>query len=161
MSFGRASNPLFPQAMRGSRVENISDSPGAAANPCNRAKSLPPSCACCAPAVSGRPLRKPLHHHDPQPPAGRMGKTFERRAHSRGHPRPVPASRPSHRHYRQELSGQGGPCGEPGKQEATQAQRTFDRETGKLNGSLSGSARFTSLLTHYGKRLIFTANESY
>jgi len=28
-----------------------------------------------------------------------------------------------------------------------QVQRTFDRRTGELNGSLSGSARFTVLLT--------------
>jgi hypothetical protein len=39
-----------------------------------------------------------------------------------------------------------------------QAQRTFDSRTGGLNGSLSGSARFTLLLTDYGKRSIFTAN---
>jgi hypothetical protein len=31
-----------------------------------------------------------------------------------------------------------------------QAQRNFDRSTGKLNGSLSGAARFTSLHADYG-----------
>jgi hypothetical protein len=31
-----------------------------------------------------------------------------------------------------------------------QVQRTFDRRTGELIGSLSGSARFTLLLTDYG-----------
>ncbi len=33
-------------------------------------------------------------------------------------------------------------------------------EPASLNGSLSGSARFVSLLTHFGQRLIFSANES-
>ena len=31
----------------------------------------------------------------------------------------------------------------------------------ELNGSLSGSARFTSLLADYGKRSIFAANRPY
>jgi hypothetical protein len=35
---------------------------------------------------------------------------------------------------------------------------TFDRRTGELNGSLSGSARFTLLLTDYGQRSIFDKN---
>jgi len=39
--------------------------------------------------------------------------------------------------------------------------RTFDRRTGELNGSLSGSARFTSLLTLYGKRSIFVASDGW
>jgi hypothetical protein len=34
-------------------------------------------------------------------------------------------------------------------------QGTFNRRTGELNGSLSGSARFTLLLTGYGNRSIF------
>jgi hypothetical protein len=38
-------------------------------------------------------------------------------------------------------------------------QRTFDRRTGELKGSLSGSARFTLLLTHYGQRSILAADE--
>src|SRR4051794_30220753 len=33
------------------------------------------------------------------------------------------------------------------QEDQIQVQRTFDRRTGELNGSLSGSARFTSLLT--------------
>jgi len=40
-------------------------------------------------------------------------------------------------------------------------QRTFDRRTGELNGSLSGSARFTLLLADYGKRSIFAVNHPY
>jgi hypothetical protein len=36
-----------------------------------------------------------------------------------------------------------------------QVQRAFDRRTGELNGSLSGSARFTLLPTDYAKRSIF------
>jgi hypothetical protein len=39
-----------------------------------------------------------------------------------------------------------------------QVQRKFDRRTGELNGSLSGSARFISLLKDYGKPSIFTVN---
>jgi hypothetical protein len=41
-----------------------------------------------------------------------------------------------------------------------QVQRTFDRRTGELNGLLSGSARFISLLItyYYGRRSIFAAN---
>jgi hypothetical protein len=39
-----------------------------------------------------------------------------------------------------------------------EAQRTFDRRTGWLNGSLSGSARSTLLLTDYGQRSIFATN---
>jgi hypothetical protein len=41
----------------------------------------------------------------------------------------------------------------PGRRIKTkkQIQRTFDRRTGEMNGSLSGSARFTLLLTHYGQ----------
>ncbi|MGC9943699.1 MAG: hypothetical protein ABSE48_17880 [Verrucomicrobiota bacterium] len=42
-----------------------------------------------------------------------------------------------------------------------QARRTFDRRTGELNGSLSGSARFISLLTFYGKRSIFATSRRY
>jgi hypothetical protein len=37
-------------------------------------------------------------------------------------------------------------------EEQIQSQRTFDRRTGELNGSLSGSARFIVLLTDYGQR---------
>jgi hypothetical protein len=37
-------------------------------------------------------------------------------------------------------------------------QRTFDRRTGELNGSLSGLARFIVLLTDYGQRSIFATN---
>jgi hypothetical protein len=47
------------------------------------------------------------------------------------------------------------------KKDQIQVQRTFDRRTGELNGSLSGSARFTSLLTAYGKCSIFTSNRPY
>ena len=36
----------------------------------------------------------------------------------------------------------------------TQVERTFDRRTGELNGSRSGSARFTLLLRDYGNRSI-------
>jgi hypothetical protein len=43
-----------------------------------------------------------------------------------------------------------------------QVQRTFDRRTGELNGSLSGSARwFTLPLTGCGKRSILAANRPY
>jgi len=51
-------------------------------------------------------------------------------------------------------------CREGGQNQENQiqVQRTFDRRTGELNGSLSGSARFTSLLTDYGKRSIFGLN---
>ncbi len=38
--------------------------------------------------------------------------------------------------------------------EQIQARRTFDRRTDELNGSLSGSACFTLLLTNYGKRIV-------
>jgi len=61
----------------------------------------------------------------------------------------VPVSRPSHHHYRQKLSGQGGARHRPGKQE-TKVKRTFDRR-GRELGSLPGSARSTLLLAHYGK----------
>jgi hypothetical protein len=44
---------------------------------------------------------------------------------------------------------------------ATKTQRTFDRTTGELNGSLSGSARFTSLLLDHGKRSVFAANRLF
>jgi len=51
-----------------------------------------------------------------------------------------------------------------GKQEVrlvTPVSRKFRRETGELNGSLSGSARFTLLLTVFGKRSVFTAYKPY
>jgi hypothetical protein len=38
---------------------------------------------------------------------------------------------------------------------------SFERRTRDLNGSLSGSARFTSLLTDFGIRSIFAANRPY
>jgi hypothetical protein len=41
------------------------------------------------------------------------------------------------------------------------ALRAFDRRTGELNGSLSGSARFTSLFYDYGKRSAFVAKRSH
>jgi hypothetical protein len=44
---------------------------------------------------------------------------------------------------------------------ANPSKRTFDRRTGELNGSFSGSAQFTLLLTDYGKRSIFPANRPY
>ena len=48
------------------------------------------------------------------------------------------------------------------KQEAQiQVQRTFGRRTGELNGSLSGSARFSLLLTHYGNRWIFATTGTH
>jgi hypothetical protein len=47
------------------------------------------------------------------------------------------------------------------KEDQGEAQRTFDRRTGELNGSLPGSARFTSLLTHYGQCSIFAANRPH
>ena len=40
-----------------------------------------------------------------------------------------------------------------------QVQRTFDRRTGELNGSLSGSARFTLLPYNYGQHSIFTESQ--
>ena len=39
-----------------------------------------------------------------------------------------------------------------------QVGRGIDRRIGRLNGSLSGSARFILLLTDYGKRWIFAAD---
>jgi hypothetical protein len=42
-----------------------------------------------------------------------------------------------------------------------QAQRTFDRRTGELNGSLSGSARFTSLLPIMENTRFFTVKQRY
>jgi hypothetical protein len=67
--------------------------------------------------------------------------------------------RPDHCHHWPELSAQrprdrGGKRGQKQKDQI-QVQRTFDRRTGELNGSLSGSARFISLLTVHGKRSIF------
>jgi hypothetical protein len=47
--------------------------------------------------------------------------------------------------------------GKTQKKDQIQAQRTFDRRSGELNGSLSGSARFTLLVKHYGQRSIFAA----
>jgi DNA replication protein DnaC len=63
----------------------------------------------------------------------------------------LPAQRPR-RHCRK---------GGQKQEEKIQAQRTFDRRTGELNGSLSGSARFTLLLTDYGNRSIFAVNHPY
>ena len=48
-----------------------------------------------------------------------------------------------------------------GKKDQIQVRQTFDRRTGEPNGSLSGSARFTLLLTHYGQRSIFARNRPY
>jgi len=50
-------------------------------------------------------------------------------------------------------------CQQPLKTSQIQILRTFDRRTGELNGSLSGSARFTLLLTDYGQHSIFAANQ--
>jgi four helix bundle protein len=47
------------------------------------------------------------------------------------------------------------------KKDQIQVQRTFDRRTGELNGSLSASARFTLLPTDYGHRSIFAANRPH
>jgi hypothetical protein len=52
---------------------------------------------------------------------------LERRAHGWGDPRSVSASFLGHRYFQKELSCQGGACGEPGKQEAAEVKRTFDR----------------------------------
>ena len=41
------------------------------------------------------------------------------------------------------------------KKTKSKVQRNFDRRTGELNGSLSGSARFTFVLNDYGRRSIF------
>ena len=49
-----------------------------------------------------------------------------------GHPRPVPASRPGHCHYRQKLSRQGSAGSQPGKQEKPEGQRTRDRRGREL-----------------------------
>jgi hypothetical protein len=66
-------------------------------------------------------------------------------------PGSFPAPRPDHCHYRAALSAQKPPrhCRKRGQnqEDQIQAQRTFDRRTCELNGSLSGSAPFTSLLT--------------
>lgn len=59
------------------------------------------------------------------------------------------------------VSGQGGTSGEPEKQKATEVKRTFGRRTGELNGALSGSASFNSLLTITEKRSIFAVNRPY
>jgi len=79
-------------------------------------------------------------------------------------PGSFPAPCPDHCHYRAQLPAQRPcrHCREGGQKQKgqIQVQRTFDRRTGELNGSLSGSARFTSLLADYGKRSIFTMNRA-
>ena len=86
-------------------------------------------------------LRKPFHHHDQQPPAGRMRQTLGRRAHRRGDIGSVFTSRPIHRHHREKLPRQRRDrC--RGKQKAAEARRTLDRETGELRLEDAGSARF-------------------
>jgi len=65
-------------------------------------------------------------------------------------PGSFPAPCPDHCHYRAQLPAQRPHhhCRKRGQnqEDQIQAQRTFDRRTGELNGSLSGSARFTLLL---------------
>jgi len=91
-----------------------------------------------------------------------MGQTPGRRAHSRCDLGSFPAPRPDYRHYRAELPAQRPRhhCRKRGQkqEDQIQAQRTFDRRTGELNGSLSGSVVFISLPTVYGKHSIFARN---
>jgi hypothetical protein len=58
-----------------------------------------------------------------------------------------------------ELFGHTGREGAEAQQK--QIKRTFGRRTGELNGSLSGSARFTSLIARHGQRSVLAATRPY